>query len=238
MRNVRLLAALGLMATAAAANADVSGTVAVVSDYDFRGFSQTGEDAALQGSIDFSGDGGFYAGTWASNIAHFTDGGPGSASTELDAYAGFKGEAGAFGWDAGIVYYSYNGASDLNYAEIYGKFTASIFTGSIYYSNDFGGKYYGTSSDDAIYVAADLAIPAGPLTVGLHAGYSTGDGIETAYFGDEDTYMDYSAGVSYSASNITIGLKYVVRDSDSETDLFQSDDRIILSVSTALPWGE
>lgn len=238
MRNLRILAALGLLATAAAANADVSGTINLTTDYDFRGFSQTGEDPAIQGSIDFSTEAGFYAGTWASNIGHFSDGGQGTASTELDVYAGFKGEAGPVTWDAGIVYYTYNGASDLNYAEIYGKVTASVFTGSVYYSNDFGGKFYGGSSDNAIYVAGDVAIPAGPLSVNLHAGYSTGDGIETAYFGDEDQYFDYSAGVSYSANNITIGLKYVIRDSDSETDFFQSDDRIILSVSTALPWGE
>jgi uncharacterized protein (TIGR02001 family) len=235
MLNLRILAALGLLATTAAANADVSSTISLVTDYDFRGFTQTGEDPAIQGSIDYAHESGWYVGTWASNIDHFTDGGTGTASTELDVYTGFKGTAGAVAWDAGIVYYTYNGASDLNYAEIYGKGTISVFTGSIYYSNDFGGKAYGGSSDDAVYVAGDVALPAGPVTVNLHAGYSTGDGIETSYFGDKDSYSDYSAGLSYSASNLTVGLKYVIRDSDSKTGP-GSDDRIILSVSTALPW--
>ena len=36
MRNMRILAALGLLASAAAANAEVSGTAAIVSDYDLE----------------------------------------------------------------------------------------------------------------------------------------------------------------------------------------------------------
>jgi uncharacterized protein (TIGR02001 family) len=236
MRNMRILAALGLLATAAAANAEVTGTAAIVSDYDFRGFTQTGEEPAVQLSIDYGHESGWYAGTWGSNIDHFSDGGSDTASTEVDLYTGFKGTAGDFGWDAGITYYTYAGASDLNYPEIYGKFSISIASFGVYYSNAFGHK----DNDEAIYVYGDVGIPAGPLTIGLHAGYSTGDGIGQTYFTDstgfvvEDSYFDYGLGVSYSASNITLGMKWVARDADDAG----SDDRIILSVSTALPWGE
>jgi len=233
---MRILAALGLLATAAAANAEVSGTAAIVSDYDFRGISQTGEDPAVQLSIDFSGDIAsdisWYAGTWGSNIDNFSDGGTNTASTEVDVYGGFKGTAGDFGWDAGLVYYTYSGASDLNYPEIYGKFSFSIVTAGLYYSNAFGHK----DNDEAVYVYGDVNIPAGPLTIGLHAGFSSGDGIEQTYGGfggTEDSYIDYGLGVSYTASNITLGMKWVAYDAD-----ISSDDRIILSVSTALPWGE
>jgi uncharacterized protein (TIGR02001 family) len=232
MRNLRILAALGLLATAAAANAEVSGTAAIVSDYDFRGISQTGEDPAVQLSIDYAHESGWYVGTWGSNVDDFSDGGTNTASTEVDLYTGFKGTAGDFGWDAGITYYTYAGASDLNYPEIYGKVSFSIVSAGLYYSNAFGHK----DNDEAIYVYGDVGIPAGPLTIGLHAGYSTGDGIEQTYggFGGfEDSYFDYSVGVSYTASNITLGMKWVAFDAD-----IASDDRIILSVSTALPWGE
>jgi len=231
MRNLRILAALGLLATAAAANAEVSGTAAIVSDYDFRGFTQTGEEPAVQLSIDYAHDSGWYVGTWGSNVDQFSDGGSNTASTEVDLYTGFKGEAGALGWDAGITYYTYNGASDLNYAEIYGKFSLSIASFGLFYSNAFGHK----DNDEGIYVYGDVGIPAGPLTVGLHAGYSTGDGVGQTYFGGvEDSYFDYSIGVSYTASNITLGMKWVAREADDAG----SDDRIVLSVSTALPWGE
>jgi uncharacterized protein (TIGR02001 family) len=237
---MRILAALGLLATAAAANAEVSGTAAIVSDYDFRGFTQTGEEPAVQLSIDYAHESGWYAGAWGSNIDSFSssgddgfsDGGTNTASTEVDLYTGFKGTAGDFGWDAGITYYTYSGASDLNYAEIYGKGSISIASFGLYYSNAFGHK----DNDEGIYVFGDVGIPAGPVTIGLHAGYSTGDGIEQTYFAGtgEDSYFDYGLGVSYSASNFTLGMKWIARDGDDAG----SDDRIVLSISTALPWGE
>ena len=242
MRNTRSLAALALLATGAAANAEVTGTAAIVSDYDFRGITQTGEQPAVQLSIDYAHDSGWYIGTWGSNVDDFCDTPGGcydafgdqianTASTEVDLYTGFKGEVGDFGWDAGITYYAYAGASDLNFAEIYGKFSFNIVSAGVYFSNAFGHK----DNDEAIYVYGDVGIPAGPLTVTLHAGLSTGDGIEQAYFGGvEDSYMDYGLGVSYSASNVTLGMKWIAVDADDAG----TDDRIVLSISTALPWGE
>lgn len=231
MRNLRILAALGLIASASMAQAEVTGTATIVSDYDFRGITQTAEEPALQLSIDYGHESGWYAGVWGSNVDHFSDGGQNTASTEVDLYTGFRGTAGDLGWDAGITYYTYAGASDLNYPEIYGKLSYNIFSGGVYYSNAFGHK----DNDEAFYVYGDVGIPAGPLVVGLHAGLSSGDGIEQTYFpGLEDSYTDYSIGVSYSASNLTLGMKWVAVDAGDAG----SDDRIILSVSTSLPWGE
>ena len=233
MRNVRILAAFGLVAAAGVAQAEVSGTAAIVSDYDFRGITQTNEQPAVQLSIDYANEAGFYAGTWGSNVGsdlgQFTDGGQNTAGTEIDLYTGFKGTAGDLGWDAGITYYIYSGASDLNYPEIYGKLSYGMFSGGLYYSNEFGAKDNGS----ATYLFGDVGIPAGDLTIGLHAGISSGDGIEDAYFGPlEDSYQDYSLGLSYSASNLTLGVKWVFVDAGDAG----SDDRIILSISTALPW--
>lgn len=221
MKNLRTLSALGLLALAGAAQADVTSSVAIVSDYDFRGITQTNEDPALQLSIDYAHESGWYAGAWGSNIDWLP-----KASTELDVYTGFKSMAGPVGWDVGIVYYTYAGDSEVNTAEIYGKVTWSVITGSLYYTND----YYNTSEDE-IYVAADAAIPAGPVSINLHAGYTNSDA-----FANGD-YEDYSAGVSYTASNFTVGLKYIITDGADRFGISPgSDDRIVLSLSTALPW--
>lgn len=231
MRNLRILAALGLLAAGHAAHAEVTGSITLVSDYDYRGFSQTGEEPAVQLSIDYANDSGWYIGTWGSNIDHFSDGGSRTASTEVDVYTGFTGTVGDLGWDAGIVYYTYANASDLNFAEIYGKLSYGIFSGGVYFSDAFGHK----DNDEAFYVYGDVEIPAGPVSIGLHAGHSTGDGIEDAYFGPiEDSYQDYAIGLSYTASNITLGLKWIALDAGDAG----SDDRIVLSISTGLPWGE
>ncbi len=79
--STRLFAAGLLVLTSGAAHAQVSGTVTAVSDYSFRAISLTSLDPALQGSIDWAHDSGFYAGAWASNI----DYGPGvDGDIELD----------------------------------------------------------------------------------------------------------------------------------------------------------
>jgi uncharacterized protein (TIGR02001 family) len=245
MKQLKVLSAVGLFALAGVAHADVSSTVTLTNDYDYRGFTQTSEKPAVQLSIDYSHGSGWYAGIWGSNVSFeneaFSDGGINSASTEVDVYTGFKAAFGDFGVDAGLVYYTYSGASDLNFAELYGKFSFKIVSAGVYLSNDFGGKYTGDSSDTAAYVYGDLNLPAGPVTIGLHAGLSTGDGIERAYFGGtttdpgiEDSYMDYALGVSYAGSNFTTGIKWVTIDAGDAG----SDDRIILTVSTTLPWAE
>ncbi len=235
MRNVKILAAAGLMTMAGIAQADVTGTATIVTDYDFRGVSQSGGDPALQLSLDYASAGGWYIGTWGSSIDDFVDDdGLGSAQTEIDVYTGFRGATeGGLGWDVGLNYYAYPGANGLDFAEIYGKLSYSIVSGGLYFSDNYGG----TSDESAYYVYGDLGIPAGPVTVGLHAGYSSGDGIEEYYFGgpgpgSDDNYQDYAVGVSYSASNLTLGIKWVTADFGDAG----SDDRVILSVATALPW--
>ena len=80
-----LLAALAAPAFAQDAAEEESGpfsfNIGVVSDYAFRGVSQTNEGPAFQGGVDFSHDSGFYAGVWASNV-DFVDGD--GANAEFD----------------------------------------------------------------------------------------------------------------------------------------------------------
>ena len=82
------LAAIGLTLAAAAAHADITGTVTAVSDYDFRGITQTAQDPALQGSIDYTHSSGFYLGAWGSNV-DFGD--CCDENVEVDVYAGTPG---------------------------------------------------------------------------------------------------------------------------------------------------
>jgi uncharacterized protein (TIGR02001 family) len=258
MKQVKYLSAAVLLALSGAAQADVTSTITLTSDYDFRGYTQTGESPAVQLSIDYSHESGFYAGIWGSNVdglgaavdatdptdvlvsenVGFSDGGLDTASTEVDVYGGYKMSVGDVGLDFGLTYYTYAGASDLNFAEIYAKASFSVLSGGLFYSNDFGGKATGDSSDSAFYVYADVNVPVGPVTLLAHAGLSDGEGIEAAYFGGgagvpgaEDSYTDFAAGVSYSASGFTTSLKYVFVDA-SDT---YSDDRIVLSISAGLP---
>ena len=65
----------------------VSGSVALVSDYRFRGVSQSDKGMAIQGGITATHESGAYVGTWASNLAGW--GQFGGANMELDLFAGY-----------------------------------------------------------------------------------------------------------------------------------------------------
>ena len=49
-----------------------TGNVGFVSDYVFRGISQTQNHPAIQGGFDYNHASGFYVGTWASNVGWVT----------------------------------------------------------------------------------------------------------------------------------------------------------------------
>lgn len=106
---VALLVAMGMGQAHAG---EWSGSVTLTSDYLFRGITQTNEEPALQGGIEYATDGGFYVGGWGSSISWLSDSDPDiSSQVELDGYLGFRGDFGdsGFGWDVGAIYYWYPG---------------------------------------------------------------------------------------------------------------------------------
>src|SRR5438477_3344501 len=83
----------------------LSGNVALVGDYRFRGLSQTYTQPAIQGGLDYTSTAGAYVGAWGSNVSgnQFLNGG----SLELDLYGGYRFMAGKVGLDLGLQYYWY-----------------------------------------------------------------------------------------------------------------------------------
>jgi uncharacterized protein (TIGR02001 family) len=86
----------------------VTGNIALVSDYRFRGISQTFAKPALQGGFDYAHRSGLYVGNWNSNVSEGA-GFPGS-NLEMDFYGGWKKAFGDFGLDVGFIYYYYPGS--------------------------------------------------------------------------------------------------------------------------------
>src|SRR5829696_3532061 len=170
------LAAAALTLSSLAANAEITGTVTVVSDYDFRGITQTAQDPALQGSIDYSHASGFYAGAWGSNV-DFGD--CCDENVEVDLYAGFRGGE-TITYDVGAIYYLYPGAEDIDFPEIYAGLGWNWLSGKIWYSNDFGN-----SGESALHYEANGAWEL-PANFGLtaHLGYSDGDYWDNAEYSD------------------------------------------------------
>jgi uncharacterized protein (TIGR02001 family) len=226
----RVYLAGALLAAAGAANAGVSVTPTVVSDYDFRGISQTAEDPAFQLGLNYAHESGFYAGLWGSNV----DFGLSDPDIEVDAFAGFTGgdAAESFGYDLGVVYYTYVSASDFNYPEIYAGISKGFFSGKVWYSWDFGGL-----SESAYYVEGNGTFPLADsgFSFVAHVGYSGGDYWDTFY---GDGYFDWSAGFTKSFGNFALALKYIDgSDLPGPGPVFSTQSKLWASISTTLPWA-
>ena len=83
--------------------AELSGNVSVTNNYIWRGLTQSINESAVQGGIDYADESGFYIGTWASNVSYDSDD---AYSYEHDIYFGFSGEAEGFSYDVGYLYYN------------------------------------------------------------------------------------------------------------------------------------
>ena len=190
-----------------------SGTVAFTNEYRFRGISQTTNGVpAIQGSLDYNHDSGFYLGLWGSNVK-FTD-----ATIEMDWYGGWSGTiADVVDVGAGGIYYYYPGASSmLNYD--YFEFTGNVghdwgplSTGlSFYYSPN-----YFADSGDGYYISTDIGVPIWKsLSLNLHHGHQWIE--RNANFGTPD-YSDYSVGFSATILGFDTSLSWV------DTDMSKGD---------------
>jgi uncharacterized protein (TIGR02001 family) len=85
--------------------------IGVVSNYSFRGITQTNYGGAVQGGADYAHKSGFYVGAWASNVSWVKQvNGASTGDYELDLYGGYKGElAPGLGFDVGYITYMYPG---------------------------------------------------------------------------------------------------------------------------------
>ena len=218
-----LVAALALTG-AAQASAEISGNVSIVSDYAFRGISQTAEKGAIQGGFDYAAESGFYAGTWMSNVEFGTE-----SSTEMDLYFGYGGSMGDLGYDVSYIYFDYEGDAEFDYQE----YALALSYGDFSFGVNYSSEYLGDGGPDFVYpyVGYSMALTEG-LSLDLHYGYSDIDAAD--FWGPgEDSYSDYSATLGFSAGGVDFGLAFVGTDLDDDV-VAGSDDRLILSISKSL----
>ena len=137
----------------------ITGGIAAVSDYRFRGVSLTGKDFAIQPYLTVKHESGFYAGVWGSNLsANAGD------DVEVDLYAGFSG-GDAVTYDIGATYYVYPGVSSFNYVEFTGKLGTTVGPATIGGQVSYVPSQDNTGNSDNLYVATNAAvgIPGTPL---------------------------------------------------------------------------
>jgi uncharacterized protein (TIGR02001 family) len=219
---------------------EVSGNVAITSDYAFRGISQTLEKPAVQGGFDVGAPFGLYFGMWGSSVNFGEDDLAigGRAQMELDVYAGIAPEIGGFALDLGMLYYAYPGAFsgyDYNFLELYGGIGREVgpvstgLTGA--YSPDFFAAS-GTGLFGAITLGAE--VPGTPVALEGSLGRQSIE--DNDAFGTPD-YTVWSLGLSTDLFGSTLGAMVTGTDL-SESECFGGSDlckaRVIVSLSRAL----
>lgn len=212
-----VLAGAALAATPAMAQDEetpivtVTGNVALVTDYRFRGVGLSGGDPAIQGGITVNTAPGFYVGAWASSLADS----PAYGEMELDVFGGWAGDVtDGLGVDVGALYYTYpsNTVDPADVFELYAKLKPTVgplaLTLGVAYAPSQDSLDFGAGlPDDNLYLSADasIGIPSTPVTVTGHVGYT--DGAMT--YTTNSKAWDYSIGASLTVlGNVSLGVTY------------------------------
>lgn len=195
----------------------INGGATVVSDYRFRGISQTDRRFAVQGTLTLGHGSGFYATVWGSSIDDYVAAG---GDQEIDLVAGWRHSYGGTTIDVGLLYYYYPGAESVlpgydsdfvePYASIAHNFGPVTAKATVNYAPSQSALSVGAGSEDNLYLAGDLsaAITNTGLSLSGHVGHSFGPSFIT--IGDE--YTDWSLGMSYTTGPLTLGVQYVDTD--------------------------
>ena len=188
---------------------EASANVGAVSNYMWRGTSQTSNEAAVQGGVDLTHSSGAYLGTWVSNVDF--DLAP-DADTEQDFYAGYGFTLGDFAFDLKRTEYHYASANALDFGETHVHVSAYGATIGADYSSDTPIA----NSDSALHYYASYSYTL-PQEIGLTATIGQYDFKDAGWVGSEDSkYSYYNVGVNKEYWGVNFGLAYT--DSNVDKD--------------------
>jgi uncharacterized protein (TIGR02001 family) len=192
----------------------VSGGATLVSDYRFRGISQTDKRFAVQGTFTIAHESGLYATVWGSSIDDYVANG---SDQEIDLIAGYRKTIEGTTIDGGVLYYYYPGSHGANtdFIEPYISVAHTLGPVTAKVTANYAPKQRALTTgvrpkEDNFYLAGDLSlgIPSTPITVAGHFGHSFGPSYLT--IGKE--YSDWNLGATYAWKNFTVGIQYVDTD--------------------------
>lgn len=169
----------------------VAFNVGVVSQYIYRGLTQSNYRPAVQGGVDYTHASGFYAGVWASSITWLRNFGISNSQVEIDTYLGFKNTVGDFTYDVGYLRYNYPGSTAVGFTkpdtdEIYIAGTIKEYT--LKYSHGVSNVFGTADSKNTYYLDFTAAWPLPQsMTLTAHIGHQKFKG-ENA---DAATYTDW-----------------------------------------------
>ena len=199
-----------------------TGNMTIISEYRFRGISQTFGKPAIQGGIDYSHTSGFYLGNWDSNVSD-TAGYPGG-NIEMDFYGGWKNTWGDYGLDLGLLYYYYpgsNAAGGGSQGALFNPHSPTKVNSGTVHNTEFylGGSWKWLSLKWSHALSDYFMVPdtKGTNYLDLSAAYDMGGGWGiNGHIGhtnvhnfSEASYTDYKLGVTKDLSGWSAGVSLV-----------------------------
>lgn len=203
----------------------INGTATLISDYRFRGISQTDLEPAIQGSITLTHKSGFYLSVWSSSTSGYVTQ-SGNGSQEIDLIAGYKKTAGGTTFDIGALYYVYprthiaGDRSSADFIEPYADIAHTFGPLTAKVTVNYAPKQKALALDqgqsgllkhnDNVYLAGDLslAIPKTPLGITGHLGHTWGP----SWLSIGKEYTDWNVGATYTWKALSVGVSYVDTD--------------------------
>jgi uncharacterized protein (TIGR02001 family) len=182
--------------------ADFGAGAAYVSDYDYRGVSQSANHPALQLEADYVTDP-LHLEIWTSNVQFGTDQGAFAAGHQEVAYSAdltFN-KDGWLRYNVGINYATYPGLDPgCNYAEVAASVTHGPWSSSLHYAWDYCEAHPRLG---AYYEEINGVWPLGNIHVAAvtHVGVSWG---QYWTYDNEGGYVDYAAGVTGTWHGVTL----------------------------------
>jgi uncharacterized protein (TIGR02001 family) len=213
------LSAMGAALAQTPAPAEPESTLAynagVVSEYRYRGISQSRFNPAVQGGVDYADKSGFYVGAWASTIQWIKDNGVGNGASgpvELDLYGGYKFSLGDLAMDVGYLRYQYvNNTLAKNIAfknantdEVYAAGTMGPFTLKYSYAlsslfGQIGDNNKSTKGSDYLDLSATFDLGSG-FTLVPHVGKQTVKNLAVGTYTDYALTLNKDLGDGWAAS--------------------------------------
>ncbi len=196
----------------------LSANIGVSSNYIFRGVTQTLDQAAVSGGLDYEHDSGFYAGTWISNVGSGSNALYGAQGNyEQDWYAGYGFEAGPVGLDVGYILFTYPvGPGQYDYGEIYVNASWEWLSGGINYTVNKEGSP-ANKNDVYLFVTGEFPVGNGLTLSGTVGNYNYDDPAT-------EDYVHFQ--VALSKDDFTFAL-----DKNDLTDTGNGEDDVRFSIS-------
>jgi uncharacterized protein (TIGR02001 family) len=218
--------------TDAAPAVRIEAEAALMSDFRFRGISQSNLLPAAEAGLAVRHQSGIHAGVRATTVAGW--GGVGGAPVLLDLHAGYEASLDSALIGVGVTWHLYPGGSAAaGFIETHAQVSGYIGPVSLLAGLAWAppqamlGNWTGTpdsrpgDNGSNLYLRADaaMAVLGTPLTLGAHVGHSVGDaglGPDGYSLTPVGAYWDWRIGVDYGLGWLTLGLAYVDTDIDAD----------------------